>query len=166
MQWIVFHFFWSTLCNINSHWIIDKAFASYLNHSTYFVKVLTLNFFFRINISDAWTEGNPFCIGVNNLYQELLIRDCNERLPFLCYKEADILSFKPSRHLQIEWHKQCHLDFQKIKKKHQIILLHAFLIISGADHYQSERARTKIKPYFYLRSLFQRLRFKTSNIFL
>lgn len=117
MQWIVFHFFWSTLCNINSHWIIDKAFASYLNHSTYFVKVLTLNFFFRINISDAWTEGNPFCIGVNNLYQELQIRDCNERLPFLCYKEADILSFKPSRHLQIEWHKQCHLDFQKIKKK-------------------------------------------------
>lgn len=111
-----FSFFWSTLCNINSHWIIDKAFASYLNHSTYFVKVLTLNFFFRINISDAWTEGNPFCIGVNNLYQELQIRDCNERLPFLCYKEADILSFKPSRHLQIECHKQCHLDFQKIKK--------------------------------------------------
>lgn len=49
-----------------------------------------------INISDAWTEGNPFCIGVNNLYQELQIRDCNERLPFLCYKEADILSFKPN----------------------------------------------------------------------
>lgn len=111
-----FSFFFSTLCNINSHWIIDKAFASYLNHSTYFVKVLTLNFFFRINISDAWIEGNPFCIGVNNLYQELQIRDCNERLPFLCYKEADILSFKPSRHLQIECHKQCHLDFQKIKK--------------------------------------------------
>lgn len=110
-----FSFFFSTLCNINSHWIIDKAFASYLNHSTYFVKVLTLNFFFRINISDAWIEGNPFCIGVNNLYQELQIRDCNERLPFLCYKEADILSFKPSRHLQIECHKQCHLDFQKIK---------------------------------------------------
>lgn len=123
-------------------------------------------FLFRINISDAWTEGNPFCIGVNNLYQELQIRDCNERLPFLCYKEADILSFKPSRHLQFECHKQCHLDFQKIKKTHQIILLHAFLIISGADHYQSERARTKIKPYFYLRSLFQRLRFKTSNIYL
>lgn len=57
-----------------------------------------------INISDAWTDGNPFCIGVNNLYQELQIRDCNERLPFLCYKEADILSFKPNLNIcPSEW---------------------------------------------------------------
>ncbi|XP_048773926.2 uncharacterized protein LOC125679062 isoform X2 [Ostrea edulis] len=51
------------------------------------------NYFGRIYVSGNWTEDSPLCIGSQNALQELHIRNCNDILPFLCYKRADDFTF-------------------------------------------------------------------------
>ncbi|XP_062611810.1 adhesion G-protein coupled receptor G4-like, partial [Saccostrea cucullata] len=47
-----------------------------------------------IVVSQNWTDTSPLCIGTRDRLRELQVRSCYERLPFFCYKEADVLSFR------------------------------------------------------------------------